>query len=247
MEPHQNIALSFKCPKQLNQLHPVNGDYYCDGCQKTVHDFRGMTEAQVLEAMSKSARQTCGIFEKERITVLPQMPRWLKWASAAMMFFGVTSIHENVLAQTKKTIAKSHVSKKTEEVLVGAISAPLEPEPEVIYREIPQLTDTDKNRPLIGAIMPGMVASYPGGETALKQYLVKNIENPHHFIGNAIALFTIEKDGSLSNIKIIKSAGKPLDASIITALKHMPKWRPGIQSGKPTKVQYTLPINFSKQ
>jgi hypothetical protein len=273
MEPHQNIALSFKCPKQLNQLQPVNGDYYCDGCKKAVHDFRGMTEAQVLEVIANNSRTTCGIFESGSINVMPQHGKWLKWASAAMLALGITGLHNRLFAQANKQpdsvtnnqkvilgksrvlpgqkFSKEAIIASTKEItqltLMGTISAPI-PEPEAIYREVPQLTDTDRNRPFIGEIMTGTGASFPGGETALKKYLFKNINNPHHFVGNAIALFTIEKDGSLSNIKIIKSAGKTLDGNIINTLKRMPKWYPERKiGGMAIAKQYTLPIVFSKQ
>lgn len=94
MEPLKNIKLTFKCPKQLNQLQPCNGDWYCDGCHKIVRDFRGMSEAQILEFLKKNEHKICGMFEPGRIEVQPQQYKWLKWASAAMLFLGLTSCHE---------------------------------------------------------------------------------------------------------------------------------------------------------
>ena len=217
MEPHQNIALSFKCPKQLNQLHPVNGDYYCDGCQKTVHDFRGMTEAQVLEAMSKSARQTCGIFESERITVLPQIPRWLKWASAAMVALGMTACDDAVMGKPIKQENPQNPTNrqvKTPDYFLGDV---VEVEPSPV-----------------------------GGMDAFYKYLNKAIKNPKAISGRAIVTFTIEGDGSASDIKILRTPDHSLDSEIINVIKHMPKWRPGFENGKPARVQYALPINLSK-
>jgi len=93
METLQNIKLTFKCPKQLNELQPCNGDWYCDGCRKIVHDFRGMSEKQILKAFEKNDYKLCGMFENGRIEVQPQPYKWLKWASAAMLFLGLTSCH----------------------------------------------------------------------------------------------------------------------------------------------------------
>ena len=93
METLQNIKLSFKCPKQLNELQPCNGDWYCDGCRKIVHDFRGMSEAQILDTFAKSEYKMCGMFDAGRIEVLPKYGKWFKWASAAMVFLGLTSCH----------------------------------------------------------------------------------------------------------------------------------------------------------
>ncbi|WP_448700283.1 hypothetical protein ACFGVR_00260 [Mucilaginibacter sp. AW1-3] len=96
MEPLQNIKLSFKCPKQLNELQPCNGDWYCDGCKKMVYDFRGMTEEQVMASLIKNNYKMCGIYDAERIEVLPRYGKWFKWASAAMLFLGLTSCHSAV-------------------------------------------------------------------------------------------------------------------------------------------------------
>ncbi|OCX51736.1 hypothetical protein BEL04_17125 [Mucilaginibacter sp. PPCGB 2223] len=94
METLQNIKLSFKCPKQLNELQPSNGDWYCDGCRKVVRDFRGMSEAQILEVFAKNEYRICGLFEAGRVEVLPRQNTWLRWASAAMLFLGLTACHQ---------------------------------------------------------------------------------------------------------------------------------------------------------
>jgi hypothetical protein len=101
MEPLQNIKLSFKCPKQLNELRPCNGDWYCDGCRKMVYDFRGMTDAQVLESFVKNNYKMCGLFETDRVQVVPHHNKWFRWASAAMLFLGLTSCHDYVFGQTQ--------------------------------------------------------------------------------------------------------------------------------------------------
>lgn len=93
METLQTIKLTFKCPKQLNQLQPCNGDWYCDGCRKIVHDFRGMSEKQILEVFEKNDYKLCGMFEDGRIEVKQQQYKWFRWASAAILFLGLTSCH----------------------------------------------------------------------------------------------------------------------------------------------------------
>jgi len=56
--------------------------------------------------------------------------------------------------------------------------------------------------------------------------------------------FIVEKDGSLTNINIVRSAGPERDAECIRLIKICPKWIPGIQDGKPVRIQYTIPIAF---
>jgi len=96
MEAFQNIKLSSRCPKQLNELQPCNGDWYCDGCKKIVYDFRGMTEEQVIAGFAKNNYKMCGIYDAGRIQVLPRYGKWFRWASAAMLFLGLTSCHSKV-------------------------------------------------------------------------------------------------------------------------------------------------------
>ena len=66
--------------------------------------------------------------------------------------------------------------------------------------------------------------------------------------GRAICQFVIEKDGRVSDVLIIRSTGEPsLDKEAIRLIQSMPRWKPGMQRGKPVRVKYTVPINFRLQ
>ncbi len=84
---------------------------------------------------------------------------------------------------------------------------------------------------------------FPGGIEALFKWLSENIK-PHEEIGRCVVEFIVEKDGSLSNPKIIKSKTPKLDAEAIRLVKAMPKWKPGKEKGKTVRVKYSLPIAF---
>jgi len=84
---------------------------------------------------------------------------------------------------------------------------------------------------------------FPGGNEAKFKWLSENVR-PHEEIGRCVVQFIIEKDGSISNPKIIKSATPKLDAEAIRLAKAMPKWKPGKRNGKPVRVKYTLPMSF---
>ncbi|WP_448700284.1 energy transducer TonB [Mucilaginibacter sp. AW1-3] len=244
MEPLQNIKLSFKCPKQLNELQPCNGDWYCDGCQKIVHDFRGMSEGQILDVFAKSDHQVCGMFEAGRIEVLPQQNNWLKWASAAMLFLGLTGLSQLLYAQIKNKSQNTFSAKAdtSERPLVGAINTP---DPDTVKLTQPLI------KPLPEDVFFGVAIEtfpeFPGGEAALNKYLAAHIKYIDGFTGKVYVQFAVEKDGSLTNIKIIRGSNNEANDQVIKAIKAMPKWKPGIQNGKPYSVQYTLPVNFSRQ
>lgn len=92
--------------------------------------------------------------------------------------------------------------------------------------------------------------SFPGGMKALMNYLQENIKYPKDAQdakkeGRVIATFIVEKDGSISNVKIIRSIFPSLDAEAERIITGMPKWIPGMQNGETVRVKYTIPIFFS--
>ena len=91
---------------------------------------------------------------------------------------------------------------------------------------------------------------YPGGIQALFEYLQQNVKYPEDAVkqkieGRVIATFVVETDGSISNVEVVKPAFPSLDAEAVRVLSAMPKWTPGMQSGKVVRVKYTVPINFN--
>lgn len=90
---------------------------------------------------------------------------------------------------------------------------------------------------------------FVGGSTALINYLSNNVVYPPVAIqnkiqGRVIVLFVIEKDGSVSNVRVGKGVDPLLDAEALRVVKAMPSWIPGKVNGKPVRTQYALPITF---
>jgi len=91
---------------------------------------------------------------------------------------------------------------------------------------------------------------YNGGVESLTKFLAKNIRYPRIARedgdkGKVVMTFVIEKDGSISDIKIIKSVSKECDEEAIRVLKLTPKWKPAKQKGEFVRFQYFLPITFN--
>ncbi|GGH16951.1 M56 family metallopeptidase [Mucilaginibacter phyllosphaerae] len=94
------------------------------------------------------------------------------------------------------------------------------------------------------------VPTFPGGENAFAQYLVSNIKYPadakkNKVEGRSVITFIVEKDGSLSDLKVVRALGSGTDEEAIRVLKASPKWNPGVQNGKTVRVQYSIPVSFS--
>ena len=91
---------------------------------------------------------------------------------------------------------------------------------------------------------------FPGGQQALFNYLSEHVKYPKDaqeqaIEGRVICQFIVEKDGSIGNITVVRTSGnESLDNEAIRVIQSMPKWKPGLQRGKPVRVKYTLPINF---
>jgi Ca-activated chloride channel family protein len=90
---------------------------------------------------------------------------------------------------------------------------------------------------------------FPGGEDSLKEFLKLNLMVPedalkNHISGKVIVQFTVSTDGTIQDIKIVKSLGYGCDEEVIRLLKAMPAWIPGKQNGKPVKTTMILPVNF---
>ncbi|QQL50984.1 energy transducer TonB [Mucilaginibacter ginkgonis] len=84
-----------------------------------------------------------------------------------------------------------------------------------------------------------------GGMAGWSRFLQKNMRYPNTDVeGRVILSFIVERDGSLSDVKVIKGIDNQLDAEALRVLKMAPKWKPGLQGNKPVRVQYTIPINF---
>jgi periplasmic protein TonB len=91
--------------------------------------------------------------------------------------------------------------------------------------------------------------TYPGGTNALYKFISKKIKYPTKarrlgVEGKVFLNFTVDKDGSVTNIQVIRGIGSGCDEESIRILKKIPKWNPGKQRGRAVKVQMTLPITF---
>lgn len=90
---------------------------------------------------------------------------------------------------------------------------------------------------------------FPGGENALMEYVSKNVVYPEEakekeIQGRVFIGFVVEKDGSIGEVKVLRGIGGGCDEEAVRVIKGMPKWKPGLQKGKPVRVSYQIPIYF---
>lgn len=111
------------------------------------------------------------------------------------------------------------------------------PNEELAYNEVIEIDKVDEK------------PSFPGGESAMKSYLNSNVKYPveaqeNCIQGRVIVQFIIEKDGSISDVKISSSVNPSFDREALRVVKAMPKWNPGKLQGIPARVKNEVPVVF---
>lgn len=87
---------------------------------------------------------------------------------------------------------------------------------------------------------------FPGGVDAMNSFIKQNFKSTKEGLkGRIYATFIIEKDGSLSDIKILRDLGYETGAEAIRVLKLFPKWSPGKQNNKIVRVLYSIPMTIN--
>ena len=97
-----------------------------------------------------------------------------------------------------------------------------------------------------------VIPSFPGGQGALFEWLSKNIKYPvvaeeNGVQGRVIVTFVVERNGSITDVQVVKSVDPSLDKEAVRVVKAMPHWIPGKQNGSAVRVKFTVPVTFRLQ
>ena len=140
-------------------------------------------------------------------------------------------------AEDKEGVKDRTVEAVRSEIAVAAPPPPPAPKPEVATKVFDVVEE-----------MP----SFPGGNGALMSYLSSNVKYPvvaqeNGVQGRVIVSFVVERDGSISDVKVARSVDPSLDREAQRVVKSMPRWTPGKQNGQTVRVKYTVPVVFRLQ
>ena len=144
------------------------------------------------------------------------------------------------LAETNTAIGAFTVEGNDETAEVKHVEEKIA-EPEPVKEEETKVFDVVEQMP-----------SFPGGPSALMQYLSSNIKYPvvaeeNGVQGRVVCTFVVERDGSITDVRVIKSVDPSLDKEAVRVVKGMPRWIPGKQNGSAVRVKYTVPVTFRLQ
>lgn len=90
---------------------------------------------------------------------------------------------------------------------------------------------------------------FPGGIVQFMKWLTRNLRYPpiaqsQRIQGKVVVSFIINKDGSIASPTIVQSVDPVLDREALRVVKMMPRWKPGLQNGKPCRTMFAIPVNF---
>ena len=89
---------------------------------------------------------------------------------------------------------------------------------------------------------------FPGGKEAMIRFLMRNLPQPDDIAEGeklaVLARFVVDVEGHITNIEIENSGRQDLDQSVLKAIGKMPRWKPGMQNGRPVPVYFRLPVTF---
>ena len=90
---------------------------------------------------------------------------------------------------------------------------------------------------------------FPGGIVQFMKWLTRNLRYPpiaqsQRMQGKVVVSFIINKDGSIASPTIVQSVDPVLDREALRVVKMMPRWKPGLQNGKPCRTMFAIPVNF---
>lgn len=87
---------------------------------------------------------------------------------------------------------------------------------------------------------------FPGGQAAMDRFIDKNLNYPsgESKQGRVIVDFVVERNGSLTDIKVVRGLSEAINAEAVRLVSSFPNWIPGMQNGRKARVYYSIPIKF---
>ncbi|MBE0639962.1 MAG: M56 family metallopeptidase [Bacteroidales bacterium] len=151
-----------------------------------------------------------------------------------------------VLAFTASPVVQTmaQVESKKQQMQESPTPPPVPPAPPVDQSQ--KLQDAESPVFTVVEEMP----QFPGGDEARMKYMVENIKYPDEakkkgIQGTVYVTFVVEKDGKISDVKVLRGIGGGCDEEAVRVIKNMPVWTPGKQRGEAVRVQFNTPIRFA--
>lgn len=187
---------------------------------------------------------------------------WKTYENNEMMLVSAAAsqIDSEIIINTKQEAPKSPQMKVTEFKTTSKNDAKVDDIVDLIKIEtgindtniiVPvEITDEKITEVDTFVLIPEISPEFPGGLENMYKYIKDNLKytdlaKKTNITGTIYVEFTVEKDGSLTDVHVIRGIGGGLDEEAIRVVESMPKWQPARQGGMPVKVKYQIPIAFN--
>lgn len=146
--------------------------------------------------------------------------------------------------EVPKTVATQEISPVTSKLVIGngeGITKQAD-----VTEALPQVPIT-KDSVVLKTVE--QLPEFPGGIVQFMKWLTRNLRYPpiaqsQRIQGKVVVSFIINKDGSIASPTIVQSVDPVLDREALRVVKMMPRWKPGLQNGKPCRTMFAIPVNF---
>lgn len=264
-----SINIPHPCNANWEQMSIGIASRHCASCSKNVIDFRHQSKENILKTIIANKNTSiCGRFKQTQIDfsiideaiaiygskrpITSRISSPFVLLSLAIALSGCQESN-SIQAQSHTEVAPIDSSKM--DVHSTANQAPeimgriVPPNPvEEIMGEIVLMPSDTSDVYIVAEKMP----QFKGGDKALYEFIAKNLVYPtweenEQIVGMIFVSFIIEKDGRITEPKIIKSVdgSKNFDSEVLKLMDKMPLWEPGMQRGKAVRMRYNLPIRFA--
>lgn len=159
-------------------------------------------------------------------------------------------VHAAMVSEEMPTIKALEIANPGAETIAGSDDAPIRIDmPVGEGRHDAEVTERGADTHEVFVTVE-VEPEFPGGMKAFMKYVQQNYHYPEAALesgvnGQVILQFVVERDGSLTDIKVLRDLKFGTGDEAVRLLKNAPRWRPGIQNGRPVRVAYTLPIGLS--
>lgn len=208
--------------KKEYQYHLIGMEHSNTAIANLYNNFSVLPLKKRITMLNK--KRTNGVGKVKYLALVPM--------AAAMLLFNNIDVMARIVNNQTTEAPKAAAVVTTPEIVQTVIEeAPLPPDDDKVYT--------------VCDVMP----EFPGGQDKLLQYLASSIKYPAESIekkeeGRVTLTYIVEKDGSISNIEVVRSVSPSLDAEALRVVKSMPKWTPAKNKGKIVRVSYTVPVTF---
>lgn len=149
----------------------------------------------------------------------------------------------------KLKVVDDELNPEEEEELEQQPDAPTEGDTADALPEPDEEQKTDNDDEVLSLQVVEDIPQFPGGPTEFMKWLTRNLKYPavaqqHRTRGKVVAQFIVNKDGSVTDVRIVGSLSPTCDNEALRVLRMMPRWQAGLQNGKPCRTMMCIPIVF---